>query len=75
MKKGDVLCLYSDALTESPSLTGERLGTDGFKKIVEKNLKSKNVQVDLRNIMNAFFDYAPPPPPDDVTAILFQVDE
>jgi len=73
LKVGDTLCLYSDALTESPSEDGKRLGTDGFKKIVEKGIRNPNVQTDLRNIMNAFFEFAPPPPPDDVTAILFRV--
>jgi len=75
LKEGDTLCLYSDALTESPSIEGQRLGTDGFKKIVEKGIKNPNIQTDLRNIMNAFFEFAPPPPPDDVTAILFRVNQ
>ena len=75
MKPGDSLMFYSDALTESPSDDGERLGTDGFKKLVEKNIKNENASVALHNIMGAFFEFAPPPPPDDVTAVLFRVKE
>ncbi|MDY6407095.1 MAG: SpoIIE family protein phosphatase [Pseudomonadota bacterium] len=73
MKPGDNLVFYSDALTESSSDEGERLGTDGFQKIVEKNVKNENASLALHNIMGAFFEFAPPPPPDDVTAILFRV--
>jgi len=73
MKAGDSLMFYSDALTESPSDAGERLGTDGFKKLVEKNIKNKDTSMALHNIMGAFFEFAPPPPPDDVTAVLFRV--
>jgi len=75
MKAGDTLCFYSDALTESPSEKGERLGTEGFQKIVEKNTKQDNLSQDLHNIMGAFFEFAPPPPPDDVTAVLLRVKE
>ena len=75
MKAGDSLVLYSDALTESPSDDGERLGTAGFKKLVEKNIKNENTSLALHNIMGAFFEFAPPPPPDDVTAVLFRVKE
>ena len=75
MKAGDSLMFYSDALTESPSDDGERLGTEGFQKMVEKNIKQENVSLALHNVMSAFFEFAPPPPPDDVTAVLFRVKE
>ena len=75
MKAGDSLVFYSDALTESPSDDGERLGTQGFKKMVEKNIKNESATLALHNIMGAFFEFAPPPPPDDVTAVLFRVKE
>ncbi|MBQ7413068.1 MAG: SpoIIE family protein phosphatase [Alphaproteobacteria bacterium] len=75
MAPGDTLFLYSDALTESPSVNGERLGEVGFKKIVDKYVKNPNVQVALREIMNAFFEFAPPPPPDDVTSILLRISD
>ena len=72
---GDSLFLYSDALTESPSPDGTRLGTTGFKKMVEQGLKNANVQIAIRTVMNSFFEFAPPPPPDDVTAILLRVNK
>lgn len=75
LSPGDSLFLYSDALTESPSPTGERLGTAGVQRILEHNIKNPNTPVVLRSIMNAFFEFAPPPPPDDVTAILLQVNK
>ena len=75
LNKGDILFLYSDAITESPSEEKERLGTKGLQKIVEKHIKNPNPQTALRGIMNAFFEFAPPPPPDDVTAVLFKVEQ
>lgn len=75
LKVGDTLFLYSDALTESPSLDGKRLGTAGFQKFVEQGIQNPNAQIALRHVMNLFFEFAPPPPPDDVTAILFRVDK
>ena len=75
LNKGDSLFLYSDAITESPSENKERLGTKGLQKIVEQHIKNPNTQTALRGIMNAFFEFAPPPPPDDVTAVLFKVEE
>ena len=75
MKAGDSLVFYSDALTESPSDAGDRLGTEGFKKLVEDHIGKNNASLALHNIIGAFFEFAPPPPPDDVTAILFQVKE
>lgn len=72
---GDSLFLYSDALTESPSPDGTRLGTTSFKKMVEQGLKNANVQIAIRTVMNSFFEFAPPPPPDDVTAVLLRVNK
>ncbi len=69
----DSLFFYSDALTESPSPDGKRLGTDGLKTIVEKYIKDPNIHNSLRLIMNDFFDFSQPPPPDDVTAILVRI--
>ena len=73
LKPGDSLFLYSDALTESPSVNGDRLGTEGFQKLVEKGIKNHDVQSSLQTIMTSFFEFAPPPPPDDVTAVLLRV--
>lgn len=68
--RDDTLLLFSDALTESPNQNGDRLGTDGFEKMVEPAMCEPNIHLGMKQIMNAFFDYAPPPPPDDVTAVL-----
>lgn len=73
VKPGDMLFLFSDALTESPNKEGERLGESGLKKIVMRHLKKRNVYLSLMDIMHDFFTFAPPPPPDDVTAVLMQI--
>ena len=70
--RGDNLLLFSDALTESPNQNGDRLGNDGFEKMVAPALCEPNVHLGMKQIMNAFFDYAPPPPPDDVTTVLIR---
>lgn len=69
--KGSKLVLYSDALTESPSSSGDRLGEEGFSKLVEPFLKTNGIppQQVVDNIMKRFFEFAPPPPPDDVTVV------
>lgn len=69
---GDNLLMFSDAFTESPNAEGERLGNDGFEQLVTDPLKETDVRLSLTQIMNKFFDYAPPPPPDDATAVLIR---
>lgn len=71
MNPNDVLFLYSDALIETPNAQGERLGYKGLEKMVAPMMRQADVNKALKEIMHAFFDYAPPPPTDDVTAVLF----
>lgn len=71
-KKGDNLLMFSDALTESPNAQGERLGDDGFEKLIYPYLCGTDARADLQKIMDAFFTFAPPPPPDDVTTVLIR---
>jgi len=75
LSPGDSLFFYSDALTESPSPEGRRLGTDGIQRILEHHIQNPNTPVALRSIMNSFFEFAPPPPPDDVTAVLLRIND
>ena len=74
VRSGDMLFLFSDALTESPNKAGERLGNAGLKKLIMPHLKKENAYVSLMDIMHDFFTFAPPPPPDDVTAVLMRFD-
>ena len=74
LSPGDSLFLYSDALSESPSPDGKRLGTTGVRRLFESSLNESDTTTALRGIMHTFFEFAPPPPPDDVTAILLRVE-
>ena len=74
LHSNDTLFLYSDAITESPSAEGKRLGTEGLQAMLDKHIIHGDAQTALRSIMNEFFEFTPPPPPDDVTAILLKVD-
>ena len=72
--KGAKLMLYSDALTESPNKDGERLGEEGFSKMVtpfvtSRSMSSKEV---VSSVMERFFDFSPKPPPDDVTVVFLE---
>ena len=73
--KGDMLLLYSDAMTESTTKDGVRLGQATFKKMVMKHLKAANINDGLNALFEDFFKQVPPPPPDDVTAVLLKVEE
>ena len=72
--KGAKLMLYSDALTESPNKNGERLGEDGFSKMVEPYVLKENAspKETVASIMTRFFEFSPKPPPDDVTVVYLQ---
>lgn len=69
-ERGDTLLMFSDALTETPNAKGERLGEDGFEKMVTGHFCTIDVRVALQDIMDSFFEFAPPPPPDDATTVL-----
>ena len=75
MNPNDVLLLYSDALIETPNAQGERLGYEGLQKMVVPMMRQTDVNQIMKDIMQAFFNYAPPPPSDDVTAVLFRAGE
>jgi serine phosphatase RsbU (regulator of sigma subunit) len=75
MNPHDVLFLYSDALIESPNAQGERLGYEGLKKMVLPFIRQTDMNQAMKDIMQAFFNYAPPPPSDDITAVLFYAGE
>lgn len=72
--KGSKFMLYSDALTESPNKDGERLGEEGFLKLIKKFLTqaNKTPQNVVSSVIKSFFEFAPPPPPDDVTVVYFE---
>ena len=70
--KGDLLLLYSDALTETTTQKGERLGLPTFKKMVLRHILNKELNEGLNELLDDFFQIAPPPPPDDVTAVLLK---
>jgi len=72
IQRNDLLLLYSDALTESMTKKGTRLGTSAFKKIITKNLTLKHTEDSMNALLEAFFKLVPPPPPDDVTAVLLK---
>ena len=72
--KGAKLMLYSDALTESPNKEGDRLGEDGFSKLVEPFVLRDNLspKETVSSVMERFFEFAPKPPPDDVTVVFLE---
>ncbi|MBP5534312.1 MAG: SpoIIE family protein phosphatase [Alphaproteobacteria bacterium] len=72
--KGSKFMLYSDALTESPSDDGERLGEEGFSKLAEKIVlqSNKSPQDVVSAVIKDFFKFAPPPPPDDITIVYLE---
>ncbi|MBR6232081.1 MAG: SpoIIE family protein phosphatase [Alphaproteobacteria bacterium] len=73
LQDGDGLLLYSDALTETPNPERKRLGEDGFKKMALPCLKKADANMAIKELMNAFFKFAPNPPDDDITAVLIKV--
>ncbi len=72
LSKNDSLLLYSDALTESTTTKGERIGLPAFKRMVTKRLETKDIHNELNVLLADFFKLVPPPPPDDVTAVLLK---
>ncbi len=72
-KEGDELLLFSDALVESPTVDGQRLGQEGFLNLAKPFLSRLSSHSVLRGVLNAFFKVVPPPPPDDVTAVYMRV--
>ena len=72
MQKNDTLLLYSDALTESITQRGTRLGMPTFKKMVMKHVLIPDTNEALNALLQNYFKLVPPPPPDDVTAVLLK---
>ncbi len=72
IQKNDVLLLYSDALTESMTRKGSRLGAPAFKRLLIKNLSLSDITGSVNKLLDAFSKLVPPPPPDDVTAVLLK---
>ena len=70
--KNDALLLYSDALTESTTIKGVRIGLPTFKRMFMKYLTDKDPNQNLNALLKEFFKLVPPPPPDDVTAVLLK---
>lgn len=70
VQKNDVLLLYSDALTESITQKGSRLGITAFKRLLMKNLDLSDITGSVNKLLESFSKLVPPPPPDDVTAVL-----
>lgn len=72
--KGSKLMLYSDALTESPNKDGERLGEEGFEKLVKQFVLQPKLSAKetVSSVIKSFFEFAPPPPPDDVTIVYLE---
>ena len=73
LKDGDSLLLYSDALTETANPDKKRLGLIGLKKMALPVLKKADANTSIKELMNAFFKFAPNPPDDDITAVLIKV--
>ena len=73
LKDGDSLLLYSDALTETANPDKKRLGLIGLKKMELPVLKKADANTSIKELMNAFFKFAPNPPDDDITAVLIKV--
>ena len=72
ISKGDALLLYSDALTESMTTKGTRLGLAKFKRMAMKRILTCQTDECLNTLLQDFFKIVPPPPPDDVTAVLLK---
>ncbi len=72
INKGDALLLYSDALTESTTNKGVRLGFANFKRMTIKRILNTKSHDCLNDLLQDFFKIVPPPPPDDVTAVLLK---
>ena len=72
LTKGDILLLYSDALTESTTTKGSRLGLPAFKRMAMKHILTTNPNDGLNSLLQDFCKLVPPPPPDDVTAVLLK---
>lgn len=70
--KGDALLLYSDALTESTTTKGVRLGFNSFKRMALKRILDVQLEDPLSILLQDFFKAVSPPPPDDVTAVLLK---
>ena len=71
-KPGYKLFLYSDALTESPNVKGERLGKKGLLPFVKEAFVSPDIKEGMRFITEQFFAFAPPPLQDDISAVLIE---
>lgn len=70
--EGDKLMLYSDALTESPSKHGLRLGEEGLLSLTKPAFECADLNEGIQLLTRNFFNLVPPPPQDDVTVIFIE---
>jgi len=64
LQPGDLICLFTDGVTEARSKSGEMLGEDELKRLLTANRK-KNVEEVVENIFDAVADYAAGTPQSD----------
>lgn len=69
-KKGDILVLLTDGVTERRGLRGEMFGVDGAIKILSY---SKTAEDFIKNLEAALKEFSPSPLSDDVTAVAFDL--
>lgn len=71
-KPGDRLMLYSDALTETLSKHGLRLGEEGLLELAKPAFDTVDLEQGMTHLTKAFFNLIPPPPQDDITIIFVE---
>ncbi|MCR6633173.1 MAG: SpoIIE family protein phosphatase [Magnetospirillum sp.] len=69
MPPGGVLFLYSDALTETPSENGAKLGPTGVADLVRDVVDARGEQVDVNSLLAPFLATVRRPLRDDLTAV------
>ncbi len=70
--RGAKLVLYSDALTESLDVNGNRSDEAGFANLVASHLNLKTAKSIVLAVMNDFKKNSPPPLSDDVTFVFLK---
>ena len=72
MKKGDILFLYTDGITEMPNKEKLDFGIDPIKQIIEKN-KDCSAEEIAKRLMERLADYIKDTPrTDDVSVIILK---